>query len=35
MTWSEFKTFLWGSTVVLIDAVTGPLYRHIHQRSKK
>ena len=35
MKWSELKTFLWGSTVVLVDAVVSPLYRHIHRRSKR
>jgi hypothetical protein len=35
MTWGGIGTFLWGSAVVLIDAAIGPLYRHIHRRSKR
>lgn len=35
MTWGQIKTFLWGSAVVLIDAVVGPFIRKAHERRRK
>jgi hypothetical protein len=35
MTWGQFATFCWGTAVVLVDAVIGPLYRHLHHRSHR
>lgn len=35
MTWGQFKTFIYGSVVVLIDAVIGPFIRKAHERSRK
>lgn len=35
MTWDQFRTFLWGSAVVLIDAVLSPIYTALHRGSKK
>jgi hypothetical protein len=35
VTWAQFRTFLWGSAVVLIDAVVGPFIRRAHERSKR
>lgn len=29
MTWGQFTTFLWGSAVVIVDALIGPIYRRI------
>jgi hypothetical protein len=34
MTWEAFLTFLWGSAVVLVDAVTGPARRKINQHRR-
>lgn len=34
MTWRQFTTFLWGTAVVLIDAVVTPITRLINRRSK-
>lgn len=35
MTWGQFTTFLWGSAVVIVDAVVGPLYRRLHRASRR
>jgi hypothetical protein len=35
MTWGQFRTFLWGSAVVLIDAAVSPIYRRLHRGSKR
>jgi hypothetical protein len=34
MTWRQFGTFAYGSAVVILDALIGPLYRRLHRRSK-
>lgn len=34
MTWRQFGTFLYGSAVVILDALISPIYRHLHRRSK-
>ncbi len=33
MTWSQVATFAYGTVVVILDALIGPLYRHVHRKS--
>lgn len=35
MSWRDISLFLHGSAAVLLDALLGPLYRHLHRKSFK
>lgn len=35
MTWGQVGTFLYGTAVVVIDALIGPLYRRLHHHSHR